>query len=69
MVPLASSGAIPGVVVELKWEHSPAEALAQMRERNYAAAFRGTAAQDNVLLCAITYDPKTKQHACAIEQL
>ena len=69
MVPLASSGAIPGVVVELKWEHSPAEALAQMRERNYAAAFRGTAAQDSVLLCAITYDPKAKRHSCAIEQL
>ena len=69
MVPLASSGAIPGVVVELKWEHSPAEALAQMRERNYAAAFRGTAAQDNVLLCAITYDPKAKRHSCAIERL
>ena len=69
MVPLKSSGAIPGVVVELKWEHSPAEALAQMRERNYAAAFRGTAAQDNVLLCAITYDPKAKRHSCAIEQL
>lgn len=69
MVPLASSGAIPGVVVELKWGHSPAEALAQMRERNYAAAFRGTTAQDNVLLCTITYDPKAKRHSCAIEQL
>ena len=69
MVPLKSSGAIPGVVVELKWGHSPTEALAQMRERNYVAAFRGTAAQDNVLLCAITYDPKAKRHSCAIEQL
>ena len=69
MVPLASSGALPGVVVELKWGQSPAEALAQMRERDYAAAFRGTAAEGNTLLCAVTYDPKAKRHECAIERL
>ena len=59
---------IPGVVVELKWGHSPAEALAQMRERDYAAAFRGTPAERRALLCGIAYDPKTKRHTCAIEQ-
>ncbi len=69
MVPLASSGALPGVVLELKWGHSPAEALAQMRERDYAAAFRGTAAESDTLLCAVTYDPKAKRHECAIERL
>ncbi len=69
MVPLASSGAIPGVVVELKWGHSPAEALAQMRERDYAAAFRGTSIWENTLLCAVTYDPRTKRHECRIERL
>ena len=69
LVPLASSGSIPGVVVELKWGHSPAEALAQIRERGYASAFCGTASESNILLCAVTYDPKTKRHECAIERL
>ena len=68
MVPLKSSGDIPGVVVELKWGASAQDAIAQMRERDYAAAFRGTPAERRTLLCGIAYDPKTKRHTCAIEQ-
>ena len=68
MVPLKSSGDIPGVVVELKWGASAQDAVAQMRERDYAAAFRGTSAERQTLLCGIAYDPKTKRHTCAIEQ-
>ena len=68
MVPLKSSGDIPGVVVELKWGASAQDAIAQMRERDYAAAFRGTSAERQTLLCSIAYDPKTKRHTCAIEQ-
>ena len=68
LVPLASSGNVPGAVVELKWGASPDEALAQIRERGYADAFRGTCSQGNVILCAVTYDPKTKRHACKIER-
>ena len=69
MVPLKSSGDIPGVVVELKWGASAQDAIAQMRERDYAAAFRGTPAERQTLLCGIAYDPKTKRHTCAIEQV
>ena len=69
LVPLASSGSLPGVVVELKWGASPDEALAQIRERDYASAFRGASSQGDILLCAVTYDPKTKQHACKIERV
>ena len=68
LVPLASLGNLPGVVVELKWGASPEEALAQIRERDYANAFRGTGSQGDVILCAVTYDPKTKRHACKIER-
>ena len=68
MVPLKSSGDIPGVVVELKWGASAQDAIAQMRERDYAAAFRGTSAEHRTILCGIAYDPKTKRHTCAIEQ-
>lgn len=57
-----------GVVVELKWGSSPEEALAQIRERGYAQAFRGTSAESNVVLCGIAYDPNTKRHSCAIER-
>ncbi len=67
MVPLKSSGDIPGVVVELKWGASAQEAVAQIRERAYADAFRGTSAENRTILCGIAYDPKTKRHACAIE--
>ena len=68
MVPLKSSGDIPGVVVELKWGASAQDAIAQMREHDYAAAFRGTSAEHRTILCGIAYDPKTKRHTCAIEQ-
>ena len=68
MVPLASSGDIPGIVVELKWGASARDALTQIRERSYADAFRGTAAEGNTVLCGIAYDPKTKQHVCLIER-
>ncbi len=68
MVPLKSAGDIPGVVVELKWGASAQEAVAQIRERDYASAFRGTSAEQHAILCGIAYDPKTKRHTCAIEQ-
>ncbi len=68
MVPLASSGNIPGIVVELKWDSSPAQAIAQIRERDYAEAFRGTSAETNVILCGIAYDRGTKRHSCTIER-
>ena len=69
MIPLSSSGSIPGVVVELKWGASTGEALAQIRERGYGRAFDGTSAQGNVILVGIVYDPKAKTHACAIERM
>ena len=68
MIPLASSGNIPGVIVELKWGPSAQEAVAQIRERNYAQAFAGTSAEHNLILAGIAYDPKTKQHSCVIEK-
>ena len=68
MVPLKSSGDIPGIVVEFKWGASAQGAIAQMRERDYAAAFRGTSAEHRTILCGIAYDPKTKRHTCAIER-
>lgn len=56
----------PAMVVELKWNRSPDVAMAQIRGRDYPAVLRGLDAP--VLLVGITYDPKTKVHACTIEQ-
>ncbi len=56
----------PAVVVELKHGSAPEDALAQIRERNYASKLHEAGHQ--VLLCGIAYDPKTKEHACRIER-
>jgi hypothetical protein len=68
MVPLASSGAVPGVVIELKWGSSADQAVSQIRSRGYADVFRGTAAENNVILVGIAYDCASKEHTCVIER-
>ena len=69
LIPLASAPAgTPGVIIELKYDATADEALAQVRERGYGRALEGLAAEGNVVLCGIAYDPKTKRHACLIER-
>ncbi len=57
----------PALVVELKWNRTPAAALTQIRDRDYPAVLRGWGGP--VLLVVIDYDAKTKEHRCAIEEL
>ena len=69
LIPLASSPAgTPGVIIELKYDATPADALAQIRERGYGRALEGLAAAGQVVLCGIAYDPATKRHSCLIER-
>lgn len=68
MVPLKSAGAVPGVAVELKWDATPADAVAQVRERGYGRFFRGTSAENDIIICGIAYDPKSKTHSCSIKR-
>ena len=68
MIPLASAPAAPGIVVELKWGAGPHEAIAQIRERGYDRALSGTGGEGRILLAGITYDPKSKTHACVVEE-
>ena len=68
LVPLASAAGTPGVVIELKYGGTAQSALEQIRERAYDRALAGLAREGEVLLCGIAYDPKTKEHACAIER-
>ena len=56
-----------GIILELKVGHSPEEALAQIKEKNYALRFTGKKAK-KVLLVGIGYDKKNKKHKCKIEQ-
>ena len=58
---------LPALVVELKWNEEPEGAIAQIRNRNYAALPAELA--DEVLLVGISYDRKSKEHACTIEQV
>ena len=55
----------PAMLVGLKWDQSAKTAIHQIKERQYPKFF-GDAKQ--VLLVGISYDRKTKQHDCKIEE-
>lgn len=56
----------PALVVELKWNKNADTAIQQIRERRYPnSLLRYTG---NILLVAINYDEKTKEHVCKIEE-
>ncbi len=58
---------IPGIVLELKYNRSAQEAVAQIRQKNYAQEVLRVA--DRVLLVGINYDKGTKKHQCIIEEI
>ena len=67
-VPPASEG----IILELKVNHSPEEAIAQIKEKNYALRFAegsGEKRIHRVLLVGIGYDKKTKKHHCKVETI
>lgn len=61
-----------GIILELKVDHSPEEAISQIKEKNYAAGFLKTAAwregkTKRILLVGIGYDKVKKKHRCKVE--
>lgn len=52
--------------MELKYDKSATEAIAQIRERNYLMALEGKCRE--VLLVGVTYDKSLKKHECIIEK-
>lgn len=60
------SSPLPAVIVELKRDASPHDALAQIHERDYVHGLAGLAC--DAVLVGISYDSKTKVHSCKIEQ-
>ena len=54
--------------------HTPEEAIAQIKEKEYALRFKGKMAErerytGRILAVGISYDKETKEHACKIEVL
>lgn len=63
--------AADGIVLELKVDHSPEEAIAQIKEKNYAARFterrQVRTGTQRILLVGIGYDKVKKKHSCKVE--
>ncbi len=58
---------LPVLLIELKVNSSSEGALAQIKEKNYPKIFENV--DNDIILCGISYDPKTKAHSCRIEKI
>lgn len=63
-----------GIILELKVDSTPEEALRQIRDKNYILRFNGKLGEipkyrGKILAVGISYDRKTKAHKCKIEVL
>lgn len=63
-----------GLILELKIDSSPEEAIRQIKDKRYALRFRGKIGEvskytGRVLAVGISYDRKTKEHFCKVEVL
>ena len=63
-----------GIILELKVDHTPEEAIRQIKERKYALKFKGRLGENaaycgRILAVGITFDKKDKVHGCKIEEL
>lgn len=62
-----------GIILELKVDHSPEDAITQIKEKNYLVRFTGKKVKnekkiERILLVGIGYDKQTKRHRCKIEE-
>ena len=62
------------MILELKVDHTPEEAIQQIKEKRYALKFKGKIGDDDpytgrILAVGIGYDKKMKNHQCKIEVL
>jgi len=55
------------MILELKVDHKPEEAIAQIKEKKYPEALEDY--HGNLLLAGINYDKKNRKHTCKIEKL
>ena len=62
------------IILELKIDASPKEAIQQIKDRKYALRFQGKTGEQpkytgRILAVGISYDRKTKEHFCMVEVL
>ena len=62
------------MILELKVDHTPEEAIKQIIEKKYAMKFQGKIGQKplytgRILAVGISYDKKNKVHACKVQEL
>lgn len=63
-----------GIILELKVDSSPVQAVRQIKEKNYALRFKGRLGEQSgytgrILGVGISYDRRTKKHGCIVEEL
>lgn len=63
-----------GIILELKVDHTPEEAVRQIKDKEYILRFRGRLGEvpgytGEVLAVGIGYEKKTKKHSCKVEIL
>ena len=58
---------MPAMIIELKWDKSAYTAIEQIKEKDYVQGLKGY--KGKVLLVGISYDKKSKQHQCVIEDV
>lgn len=58
---------IAGIIIELKVDSKPEEAIAQIREREYCEKLKREGIK-RILLTGISYDTRRKVHQCKIEE-
>ena len=63
-----------GIILELKIDHTPEEAIKQNRDKQYVLRFKGKLGEKpkvtgRTLAVGISYDRKTKEHHCKVEDL
>ncbi len=57
------------IILELKKDEDVSIAINQIKEKEYAIKFKKEYKNKEVLIVAICYDSKTKEHSCKIEKL
>ncbi len=63
-----------GIILELKVDHTPEEAIQQIKEKKYALRFSGKIGEKprytgKILAVGINYSKETKKHTCKVEIL
>ena len=64
-LPRAGSGR-PALLVELRWDQPVSAGVHEVLDRDYPQVLRDLGVP--ILVVAVTYDAKTKEHTCRIEE-